>query len=54
MKLAIFLVLVTSCRAWREDFAIKSVDECIEKKCTDHEPTAREECRTTCQRRFRK
>ena len=54
MRLAILLVLVTSCGALREDWGIKSADECIEKKCTDHEPTAREECRTTCQRRFRK
>ena len=54
MRLALVLaLLLVSCRAWRDDWNIKTADECIKKKCTAEEVTAREECETTCKRRFK-
>ena len=52
MRLVVALIVLTGCRAWREDVQIKNSQECIQKKCNEHEVTEHEECVTTCKRRF--
>jgi hypothetical protein len=53
MRIAFLLLAITSCRAWRDELNIKSEHECIEKKCTNHEPTEYEQCTDQCHRRFK-
>jgi hypothetical protein len=52
LALLFLFITITGCRAWREDVQIKNSQECIAKKCKDHEVTEHEECVTTCKRRF--
>ncbi|MBV9948629.1 MAG: hypothetical protein JOZ69_17405 [Myxococcales bacterium] len=47
-RLAVLLVVLSSCAFWREQLDVASVSGCVKKNCTDLDATAYTKCDAAC------